>query len=191
MVQNPSLHFTIEKPLPEDDAAIEALLDHAFGPGRFTKTAYRIRELAGLDPDLNFIARGASGLVGSIAFAPVRIGGKEARLLGPLAVAPEYNNKGIGKGLIDHGVRAVFESGCEIVILVGDREYYARSGFVPVPFGQVSFPGPVDPMRIVWKASRDRLLDGVSGELTPFTIPGRGKRSQQQGKAKEAREQGE
>ncbi|HQP19597.1 MAG TPA: hypothetical protein PLG07_04700, partial [Phenylobacterium sp.] len=39
---------------PEDDAAIEALLDHAFGPGRFAKSSERVREVAEFRPDLSF-----------------------------------------------------------------------------------------------------------------------------------------
>src|SRR3981081_2235021 len=39
-----------------DEAAIERLVDSGFGPGRFAKTAYRLREGVAPDSRLSFVA---------------------------------------------------------------------------------------------------------------------------------------
>ena len=49
-----ALAFTQEQ--PQDAGAIEALLDHAFGPGRFTKVSERVREFAEFRPEMSFCA---------------------------------------------------------------------------------------------------------------------------------------
>ena len=39
--------------------------------------------------------------------------------------------------------------GFALVLLVGDMPYYGRFGFAPVPPGQITLPGPVDPARLL------------------------------------------
>ena len=39
--------------------------------------------------------------------------------------------------------------GFSLVLLVGDMPYYGRFGFNPVPPGQITLPGPVDPARLL------------------------------------------
>ncbi len=154
----------------EDAPDVESLLDRTFGPGRFTRTAYRIREQAGEDPDLAFVARDGSKLVGTVAFAPIRIADAPGRLLGPLAVAPELAGKGIGLALMRAGIVAATSNSHPYLMLVGDRAYYARAGFKPVPPGRVVFPGPVDPKRLLWLPLIDDLTESPEGVL----IAGRG-----------------
>lgn len=149
----------------EDAPDVENLLDRTFGPGRFTRTAYRIREQAGEDPKLAFVARDRAKLVGTVAFAPIRIAGVPGRLLGPLAVAPELAGKGIGVALMRAGLAAATSNGHPYVVLVGDRAYYARAGFKPVPPGRIVFPGPVDPKRLLWLPLTDELTEPPEGAL--------------------------
>ena len=87
--------------LPEskDDAeAIERLHERTFGPGRYAKTAYRLREQVARSIDLSFIARIGTLLVGSVWLSPIRIGESKALLLGPLTVEPAFRERG-GAGL--------------------------------------------------------------------------------------------
>src|SRR6202161_333533 len=89
--------------LPEtsgDAEAIERLHERTFGPGRYAKTAYRLREQVAHRPDLSFIARIGTLLVGSVRLSSVRIGDSKALLLGPLAVEPAFREKGVGQALI-------------------------------------------------------------------------------------------
>src|SRR3990170_338142 len=88
-------------PETEDDAlAIERLHERTFGPGRFARTAFRIREGVGHDRDLSFTARIGTLLVGSVRLSPVRIGDTKALLLGPLTLEPPFRDRGIGLALI-------------------------------------------------------------------------------------------
>ena len=59
---------------PSDAAAIESLQHDAFGPGAYTRAAFRVREQAPHDPDLSFLIELDGGLIGSVRLTPVRIG---------------------------------------------------------------------------------------------------------------------
>src|SRR5215208_7284590 len=90
------------RPETEDDAAaIERLHERTFGPGRYAKTAYRLREAVTHLLELSFTARIGTLLVGSVRLSPVRIGTTKALLLGPLTIEPPFRDRGIGKALID------------------------------------------------------------------------------------------
>ena len=91
----------ILEPATEDDAEpIERLNERVFGPGRFARTAYRIRETTAADPTLSFVARVGTLLVGASAMTPIAIGDAPALLLGPLIVEPVFRSQGIGEALV-------------------------------------------------------------------------------------------
>ena len=95
--------------LPEtehDALAIERLHERTFGPGRYAKTAYRLREQVAHSLDLSFTARIGTLLVGSVRLSPVRIGETKALLLGPLTVEPPFRERGVGQALIGHALEA-------------------------------------------------------------------------------------
>src|SRR5215469_13140669 len=95
--------------LPEtaDDAeAIERLHERTFGPGRYAKTAYRLREQTAHRLDASFTARIGTLLVGSVRLSPVRIGEAKALLLGPLTVEPAFRERGVGQALIACALKA-------------------------------------------------------------------------------------
>ncbi|MGZ5896788.1 MAG: GNAT family N-acetyltransferase [Xanthobacteraceae bacterium] len=156
--------------LPEtaDDAvAIERLHERTFGPGRYAKTAYRIREGVEHDPALSFTARIGTLMVGSVRLSPIRISDSKALLLGPLTVEPPFRERGIGKQLIERALATAKAAGHKLVVLVGDEPYYARAGFKRIPKGRVHMPGPVDPARLLIAELVDGAFDGVSGEIRP------------------------
>lgn len=133
--------------------AIEALHEDAFGPGRFARAAFRLREQGPHDLALSFAALSQGGeLLGSVRLTPVRASrsGQCGYLLGPLAVAPAHKNAGIGRALVRRAVEAAgMVPDAQFVLLVGDASYYSPLGFFPVPKGRVSLPGPVDPNRLL------------------------------------------
>ena len=92
---------TISQERAEDAAAIERLHERVFGPGRYAKTAYRIREQVPHSLDLSYTAWVGTLMVGSIWMSKVRIGETPALLLGPLTVEPPFRERGIGQLLID------------------------------------------------------------------------------------------
>jgi predicted N-acetyltransferase YhbS len=158
--------FVINTEAPHQAPLVEALNERAFGPGRFAKTAHRLREgRAGL-PQLSFVATDGDLLCGSVRYWPVTIGGAAALLLGPLAVDPDRQNQGIGKGLMEVSLAKAGALGHRLVILVGNLPYYARVGFAPVPHGQMRLPGPVDLARLLYVELVPGALADARGEVT-------------------------
>jgi predicted N-acetyltransferase YhbS len=162
MSDAPSWRIRLER--PGDGPGIEALAALAFGPGRYAKSAYRLRE--GVQPDsrLGFVAEDSANarLLGSVRFWPIAVGGSASLLLGPLAVQPALRGRGIGIALMQHGIEAARTHGYATVLLVGDEPYYARVGFARLP-PRVRFPGPVDPTRVLGLSLVSGALLSLSG----------------------------
>jgi predicted N-acetyltransferase YhbS len=131
------------------DAAIELINEEAFGPGRHTRAAARIREQGPHDRSLSFICADDGETIASVRMTPVQAGGVKAHLLGPLAVRPSHKSRGIGRELVRIAVEAAKRKGSEAVILVGDPPYYGPLGFEKVAYDALTFPGPVDPARVL------------------------------------------
>ena len=161
------LALTIRAESPDDDAAIERLHERTFGPGRYARTAFRIREGRAHLLTLSFTARIGTLLVGSVRLTPVRIGAVSALLLGPLTVEPPFRSHGIGRALIERALKDARTQGHKLVFLVGDEPYYGRVGFKRVPKGQVKMPGPVDPARLLVNELVAGAFDGTTGTILP------------------------
>ncbi len=131
------------------DTTIELINEEAFGPGRFAKAAARIREQGPHDRSLSFICADNGEVIGSVRMTPVMAGGVRGHLLGPLAVRPSHKNMGIGRELVRIAVEAARRKGSEAIILVGDPPYYMQLGFEKVTYNALTFPGPVDPARVL------------------------------------------
>lgn len=159
------LPLTILPESPDDAAAIDHLTARTFGPGRFAKTAYRIREEVTHIPELSFTARVGTLLVGSVRLSPILIGEAKALLLGPLTVEPPFRDRGIGQALIVRALAEAKAKGHHLVVLVGDEPYYGKAGFKPIKKGQVTLGGPVDPARLLVAELAPGAFDGVSGPI--------------------------
>lgn len=129
-----------------DAAAVEGVVLAAFGPGRFAKTAERLREQA--SPVAGFVAREDNRVIGSVRLWPIRVGETEALFLGPIAVEAGSRRAGLGADLVAACVDHARASGASGVLLVGDSPYFSRFGFGPSP--DVDLPGPVDRRRLLW-----------------------------------------
>jgi predicted N-acetyltransferase YhbS len=162
-----SLSLTILPEQPDDGPAIEKLYERTFGPGRFARTAYRLRERMAHRRELSFTARIGTLLVGSVRLTPIRIGNTRAMLLGPLTVEPPFREHGIGRSLIDATLKAARAAGVTLVLLVGDEPYYAASGFKRVTKGRAMLPGPVDPERVLVAELVAGAFEGVEGHVRP------------------------
>ena len=161
------LSLTILPETPDDTTAIDRLNARTFGPGRFAKSAYRIREDVPHRLDLSFTARVGTLLVGSVRLSPIVIGTTPALLLGPVTVEPPFRDRGIGLKLIERALAEARSKGHRLVVLVGDEPYYGKAGFKRIPKGMVSMPGPVDPARLLVAELAPGAFDGVSGMIGP------------------------
>jgi predicted N-acetyltransferase YhbS len=157
--------WQIRPETPADAAAVEALSDAGFGPGRFAKSAYRLREGVDAVPGLSFVAFEKNALLGSVRFWPISVGGHEELLLGPLAVRGDQRGKGIGIALMQTGIEAAKLGPWRGILLVGDEPYYAKVGFSRLPPGRVRFPGPVDERRVLGLSLKGGEMLTVSGQI--------------------------
>ena len=161
------LSLTILPETAGDADAIARLHERTFGPGRYARTAYRIREGRGHALALSFTARIGTLLVGSVQQTPIRIGEIPALLLGPLTDEPPFRSHGIGFALIARALEAAKVKGHRLVLLVGDEPYYRKSGFRQIAKGRVKMPGPVDPARLLVAELVPGAFDGVAGTIRP------------------------
>lgn len=138
----------IEAETAADAPAVEGLVLAAFGPGRFAKTAERLRERAGVAA--GFVARDEARVIGSVRLWRITVGDTPALFLGPIAVASDSRRAGLGADLVqacvDHAASVATD-----ILLVGDMGYFERFGFSVAP--DVQLPGPVDRGRVLWRGA--------------------------------------
>jgi predicted N-acetyltransferase YhbS len=158
--------FTYRHEQPDDASAIDALHADAFGPGRFARAAYRLREGVAHDPALSFVAHDGERMIASVRMTAIAIGARPALLLGPLVVKPGYKGQGAGRALARMAVKAAGGAGHKVVMLVGDLDYYAPLGFSRLRRYQITLPGPVDPDRVLVAGLVDGALEKLAGPAT-------------------------
>lgn len=84
---------------------------------------------------LSLVAEQGGQIVGQAAFSPAQDDSGEARwfALGPIAVLPAWQGRGIGSRLVRRGLDILQQEGAAGCILVGEPAYYARFGFRLAP----------------------------------------------------------
>jgi predicted N-acetyltransferase YhbS len=150
---------------PAHDLEIEHINEEAFGPGRFARAAYKIREGGPHERHLSFVALRHGEVVASVRLTRIAAGDGRALLLGPLAVRPPHKNLGIGRELVAIAVEAARQEGAGAVLLVGDEPYYGPHGFRRVPRGQLAMPRPVDLDRILAHELIPGTVERLRGEV--------------------------
>lgn len=129
---------------------IEKLLDEAFGPGRYARTAYRYREKHNLISEYSYIYQDNKQLLASISFSQIFINNiNKGLLLGPLAVKPGHDGKGYGVALVETTIKLIKKSKkYSFIVLVGDIDYYRRFNFKQIS-QPLNLVGPVNPNRVL------------------------------------------
>ncbi|CAB5511985.1 hypothetical protein LMG26857_01274 [Achromobacter anxifer] len=129
---------------PGDRDAIFALTQAAFKdhPHSQQTEGYitnALREAGALT--LSLVAWEDGRAVGHAAFSPVSIGDGAADWygLGPVAVLPELQGRGIGAALIRDGLERLKALGAAGCVVLGEPAYYARFGFAQMP--ALTYPG--------------------------------------------------
>ena len=171
--QSAPVHFgapTFRHATPDDDRFVEDLQALAFGPGRYARTAFRVRERFPIDRSLSLIGEVGGLPVSSVWMTPISVGGQNGYLLGPLATDPKYRGLGAAKLLVREACREALARGeGAFVLLVGDEPYYGPLGFDRTTPGAIRFPGPVDPNRVLLHCPTDpTLATRLSGAVAAF-----------------------
>lgn len=158
--------FRLLQEKPEDGPEVEWLFDLAFAPGRGALSSYQLRQGVAPIAQLCTVARDEYDvLAGAVRYWPVRIGtaGAPALLLGPIAVHPTRQGEGLGALLMAESLDIAAELGWTRVLLVGDAPYYSRFGFSRDLTGNLDFPAPYNPERLLGLALRDGAFDNCPG----------------------------
>lgn len=144
---------------------VEALYDLCFAPGREALSSYRLRDGVPKVAPLCLTLRDGDGiLVGAIRYWPVKVGGRDTLLLGPVAVHPTHQGEGLGGLLITESLAEARRLGWGRVLLVGDAPYYRRFGFTRRE--GVLMPPPTNPDRVLGLDLRKGAWEGVAGPVT-------------------------
>jgi predicted N-acetyltransferase YhbS len=159
---------TIRHEAHSDWAAREALLDRTFGEARFRKTCEQLRRARLPSPGLAFGAYDGDALIGTLRLWDIIAGSAgKALLLGPLAVAPELQGRGVGSALVRHAIHEAALSGHDSILLVGDAPYYRRFGFSSAKVKGLHLPGPVVRSRFQGLELEKGALAGAAGLVVP------------------------
>ena len=154
---------------PADDAFVEDLQAIAFGPGRFARTAFRVRERFPVDHSLSLISEVNGVPSGAVWMTPISVGGIDGYMLGPLATHPNYRKRGAGKLLArEVSKRALARGEGKFVLLVGDQDYYCPLGWEITTPGNIQFPGPVDTSRVLLLSDDKDLAKTLKGPIAAF-----------------------
>ncbi len=126
--------IAIREERPADVAAIRDVNDRAFDQPLEGRIVDALRDHGVVQ--LSLVAVVDDRVVGHILFSPVATAatgaaGVEASGLGPMAVVPEQQRRGVGAALIDAGLARLRAVGCPFVVVLGHHDYYTRFGFVP------------------------------------------------------------
>ena len=125
----------IRESVENDKDAIRIVHIAAFGESdgeTISQLAIELLEYKNAEPTLSLVAEQNNEIIGNIIFSPVKIEGIKgvsAYILAPLAVANDNQKKGIGTKLINQGIETLRNRGADIVLVYGDPNYYARTGF--------------------------------------------------------------
>ena len=142
-----------------DEGYIKKLLDSTFGPGRYARSVYRLREIRSFVEEFSYVYEKNNKILASISYCKTIINSQfNGLLLGPLAVELEQKGKGFGVQLVKHTLNLIKDDGnIDFVIVVGELDYYERFGFNRIE-QDIKFYGPVDKNRLLLKRIKTDLL---------------------------------
>ncbi|MCK4911746.1 MAG: N-acetyltransferase [Thermodesulfovibrionales bacterium] len=163
------MEIIIRKEEDHDHVEVGKLLGSAFEQDLEARLVDSLRKNPDFVPELSFIAECDEQIVGYILFFPIKIISKQDRhaslALAPMAVAPKYQRKGVGKAMVEHGLTKAGHSGFDSVIVLGHAEYYPRFGFRPASLYGINAPFEVpDEAFMALELTKDGL-DRVSGTV--------------------------
>jgi putative acetyltransferase len=152
----------------EDRPAIREINERAFGRAGEADLVEALR--ASARPYISLVAVCGGRAVGHILFSPVSVvagasGGaaRGALALGPMAVLPEFQNRGVGSELVRRGLDECRRLGHEAVVVVGHPAFYPRFGFVPARARGLECEYPVPDEVFMAAELREGALDGLKG----------------------------
>lgn len=155
------------------EAEIEAILDAAFGSERRGRTAYKLRAGMATIPALSFAVIVGGAAAGTVQCWPVAHVGDDAKvtplvMVGPVAVRPELQARGLGRRLMDMVMAAAPGHADGALMMIGDPEYYGRFfGFSAAKTGAWRLPGPFERHRLLAANVGGNAVPDTPGDIGP------------------------
>jgi len=142
----------------EDNDKIIKLLFKSFGPGRFARSVYRLREKNDRDTEFSYIYELNNQILSSISYYKTFLNNDiNGLLLGPLAVDPEHRGKGYGVELVKYTIALIKKTTTyDFILVIGDYHYYEKFGFKKIN-NTFSFYGPVNSEKVLILHLKDEL----------------------------------
>jgi predicted N-acetyltransferase YhbS len=154
----------------------EALLDACFGDNRHQRTCQRLRDGRAPAAGLALSAVRDGQLIGTVRLWHVSAGGRDALMLGPLAVDAPARGLGVGAALMKEALAIAAARGHGAVILLGDAPYYAHYGFSTAKMAGLQLPGAFERERLLGRELVTGALDGAFGMIVATGVAERSRR---------------
>ncbi len=96
-------------------------------------------------------------------YSPASVGDVIGVGLGPMAVLPKHQRRGVGSKLVDAGNGKLKEAGCPFIIVLGHPNFYPRFGFAPARSRGITCEWDVPDEVFMLLVLDQTQMQGVSG----------------------------
>ena len=153
---------------PDDHDTIRRIVDEAFGDTITSAIVDGIRASDRFVPELSLVAVYEGQPLGHVisSYVDVVPGSRRVLQVGPLAVVPSHQRRGIGTALMRETIRIAEERGEPLLLIEGNPAYYGRFGFTRADEQGIEMPpeshGPqyfmIRPLRAYDSSLRGRVV---------------------------------
>jgi putative acetyltransferase len=162
---DPAASVRVRLEEPADAPAIRRVNELAFEGAAEADLVDAVRAAGGII--LSMVAVNAGDVVAHALFSPVTIDGDRGRALalglGPVAVRPDLQRRGIGTVLVETCLEHLRKTGHEVVVVVGHPTYYPRFGFLPASRWDLRWEEDIPDEAFMGLELRPGALAGISG----------------------------
>ncbi|MEB5686338.1 GNAT family N-acetyltransferase [Mammaliicoccus lentus] len=168
------MNFIIRREKEEDYKVTEEVVKKAFINEEYSdqsehRLVANLRNSDAFIPDLSLVALDGNNIVGHILLSKISIVKNdksiESLALAPVSVLPDYQNKSIGKNLIQHALEIAEKLNFESVIVMGHSEYYPKFGFKKTSNWNIQAPFEVPNELLMAIELKRNALDNTSGVI--------------------------
>lgn len=168
------MEFIIREEQKNDYPITEDVIERAFKNAEMTDhtehhLVNRIRQSEAFIPALSLVAvnQKTDKVIGHILLSKITIDQDDRKndslALAPISVLPTYQNKGIGKALIEAAIKKATELDHESIVVLGHPSYYPKFGFEKSSKWQIQAPFDVPEEALMAIELKENALSHVSG----------------------------